>query len=77
MEIEKRLRKIIVEQLGIEPARVTVDASIIDDLGGDSLDAVEIVMQIEEDFGIEIDDETFEKAQTLGDIVALVKGILQ
>lgn len=74
--MEDKLRKIICDYLDVEPDRVTADAHIIDDLGADSLDTVELVMQIEEDFGIEIDDETFEKAQTFGAIVALVKGIV-
>ena len=58
---EERVKKIIVEQLGVEEGEVTPTASFVDDLGADSLDTVELVMAFEEEFGIEIPDEAAEK----------------
>ena len=60
-ETADRVKKIVVEHLGVEPDKVTEDASFIDDLGADSLDIVELVMAFEEEFGIEIPDEDAEK----------------
>lgn len=67
MAVEDRIKEIIVEQLGVDAAEVTEDASFIDDLGADSLDTVELVMAFEEEFGMEIPDEEAEKLQTVGD----------
>jgi acyl carrier protein len=67
--IEQRVKEIIVEQLGVNPDQVTPQASLIEDLGADSLDAVELVMVFEEEFGTEIPDEDAEKLQTVGDII--------
>jgi acyl carrier protein len=64
----EKIKSIIVEQLGVEESEVTEDAHFIDDLGADSLDTVELVMALEEEFGVEISDEDAEKIQTVGDI---------
>ena len=71
--MEDRLRKIIVDHMGVEPERVTPEVHIINDLGADNLDTVELVLAIEDEFGIEIDDEKWAEAETFGAIVALVK----
>ena len=62
-----RVKKIVVEHLGVEEDKVTPDASFIDDLGADSLDIVELVMAFEEEFGVEIPDDAAEKITTVGD----------
>jgi len=67
MSVEDRVKKIIVEQLGVDENEVKPEASFIDDLGADSLDTVELVMAFEEEFGMEIPDEDAEKLQTVGD----------
>ncbi len=64
----EKIKSIIVEQLGVEESEVTEDAHFIDDLGADSLDTVELVMALEEEFGVEISDEDAEKIQTVGDV---------
>jgi acyl carrier protein len=66
--IEQRVKDIIVEQLGVKPDQVTPEAKFIEDLGADSLDTVELVMALEEEFGIEVPDEQAEKLQTVGDV---------
>jgi len=63
-----KIKKIIAEQLGVEESEVNPDSHFIDDLGADSLDTVELVMALEEEFGIEIPDEDAEKIQTVGDV---------
>jgi acyl carrier protein len=65
----ERVKKIIVEQLGVDEAEVTPEASITDDLGADSLDQVELVMAFETEFNIDIPDEEAEKIKTVGDAV--------
>ena len=67
-----RVKKIIVEQLGVEESEVTTEASITEDLGADSLDQVELVMAFETEFGIDIPDEEAEKIKTVGDAVAKI-----
>ena len=64
----EKIKAIIVEQLGVDESDVTPEAHFIDDLGADSLDTVELVMALEEEFGIEISDEDAEKIQTVGDV---------
>lgn len=68
MSIQPKVAKIIEEQLGVDPERVKPEASFIDDLGADSLDIVELVMAMEEEFDIEIPDEDAEKLRTVQDV---------
>ncbi len=68
MSTEPRIKKIIEEQLGVEGDRIKPEASFIDDLGADSLDIVELVMAMEEEFDIEIPDEDAEKLRTVSDV---------
>ena len=74
--IEERVKDVIVAQLGVDPAEVKPEASFIDDLGADSLDTVELVMALEEEFGLEIPDEDAEKIKTVGMTIAHVKSKL-
>ncbi|RVH65390.1 acyl carrier protein [Sinorhizobium meliloti] len=67
-----RVRAIIIEQLGIDPARVVDDASIVDDLGADYLEVAQIVMMIEDEFNIEISDDVGEAVITVGDVIYVV-----
>ena len=67
--IEERVKEIIVENLGVDATSVTLQASFVNDLGADSLDTVELVMALEEEFDIEIPDEEAEKIQTVGQAV--------
>ena len=71
-DIETRVKEIIVEQLGVDPAEVVPGASFINDLGADSLDTVELVMAFEEEFGIEIPDEEAEKIQSVGQAIEYI-----
>jgi acyl carrier protein len=77
MSVEEKVREIIVDQLGVDEKQVTADAAFIDDLGADSLDTVELVMALEEEFGIEIPDEDAEKIQTVGDAIEYIQKQLQ
>lgn len=70
--VEERVKKIIVEQLGVKEEQVTADASFVDDLGADSLDTVELVMALEEEFECEIPDEDAEKITTVQQAVDYV-----
>jgi acyl carrier protein len=69
---EQRVKNIIVEQLGVKPEQVTPEAKFIEDLGADSLDTVELVMALEEEFGSEIPDEQAEKLQSVGDVIKYI-----
>ena len=71
--LEQRVKDIIVEQLGVNPEQVTQEAKFIEDLGADSLDTVELVMALEEEFGIEVPDEQAEKLQSVGDVIKYVE----
>ena len=68
-ELEERVKVIIVEQLGVEASQVTEKAKFVDDLGADSLDTIELVMALEEEFSIEIPDEDAEKIVSVGDAI--------
>ncbi len=70
---EARIKDIIVEQLGVNEDQVTAEAKLMEDLGADSLDAVELVMAIEEEFGVEVPDDEAEKLTSLGDIKAYIE----
>ncbi|CAN5787910.1 acyl carrier protein [soil metagenome] len=72
-DVAERVKKIVVEHLGVEAAQVKEDAKFIDDLGADSLDTVELVMAFEEEFGIEIPDDAAEKIQTVGDAIGFIQ----
>ena len=73
MSIEKRVKEIIVEQLGVNENEVTPEAKFVDDLGADSLDLVELVMALEEEYNIEISDEEAEKIVTVGDAIEYIQ----
>ncbi|MGD9015149.1 MAG: acyl carrier protein [Candidatus Omnitrophota bacterium] len=73
MAVEEKVKSIIAEQLGIKSEEVTPTASFIDDLGADSLDTVELVMALEEEFGIEIPDEDAEKMTTVGEAIKYIE----
>jgi len=73
MAVEERIKKIIAEQLGVEEEDVVPDAKFVEDLGADSLDTVELVMALEEEFEIEIPDEDAEKIQTVSAAIDFVK----
>lgn len=70
--IDERVKQIVAEQLGVDEAQVTPEASFMDDLGADSLDTVELVMALEEEFDIEISDEDAEKIQTVQDAISYI-----
>ena len=69
-EIAERVKNIIVDKLGVEASEVTTEASFTNDLGADSLDTVELIMEFEKEFGISIPDDQAEKIQTVGDALA-------
>ena len=71
--VDERVKKIIVEQLGVDAAEVTISAHFVNDLGADSLDTVELVMALEEEFNAEIPDEEAEKIQTVGQAIEYIK----
>ena len=70
----EKVREIVVDQLGVEEEEVAMESSFIDDLGADSLDIVELIMALEEEFDLEIPDEEAEKIQTVADVVDYIKG---
>ena len=72
---ESRVKEIIINELGVEPEKVTDDASFVEDLGADSLDTVELVMAFEEEFGCEIPDDAAEKILTVKDAVNYIEQI--
>ena len=71
-DIADRVKKIVIEHLGVDEGKVNEGASFIDDLGADSLDTVELVMAFEDEFGVEIPDDAAEKIQTVGDAVSFI-----
>ena len=72
-EIQERVTAIIVDRLGVNPSEVTPAATFTQDLGADSLDTVELMMELERQFEVKIPDEVSEKIQTVGDVVALIE----
>ena len=72
-DVSEKIKKIIVDHFGVDAAKVTEEASFIDDLGADSLDTVELVMAFEEEFGAEISDSEAEKILTVGDAIRFVE----
>jgi acyl carrier protein len=72
-DVEQKVKDIIINELGVEPEKVTPEASFVEDLGADSLDTVELVMAFEEEFGMEIPDEEAEKLQTVRDAVNYIQ----
>jgi|UniRef100_A0A7C3UWG9 acyl carrier protein len=73
MTIEEKVTALVAEKLGVDRAEVTPDAVFIDDLGADSLDLVELIMAMEEEFGFEIADEEAEKLRTVADVINFIK----
>ena len=71
-DIAERVKKIVIEHLGVDAEKVTENASFIDDLGSDSLDVVELVMAFEEEFGVEIPDDAAEKISTVSDAIKYI-----
>ena len=73
--VADRVKEIIVDQLGVNPEQVVPEAKFIEDLGADSLDTVELVMALEEEFGAEIPDEEAEKLKTVGDAIKYIESL--
>jgi len=76
-EIADRVREIIAEQLLVDAEDVTDEASFVEDLGADSLDTVELIMEFEDEFGVEIPDEDAEKVQTVGEAITYIERLVQ
>jgi acyl carrier protein len=72
-DADSKVREIIINELGVEPEKVTDEASFVEDLGADSLDTVELVMAFEEEFGFDIPDEDAETLRTVGDAIAYMR----
>ena len=77
MDLNDQVRKLIVEQLGVDESQITPDAHFIDDLGADSLDTVELILSLEETFNISIPDEDAEKLETVGKAMEYVAGHIE
>lgn len=77
MDARDKIIKIIKEQLNVKESEIKLEASFVDDLGADSLDTVELLMAIEEEFGIEIPDEDADKAKTVGDVINYINNALE
>ncbi len=76
-EIAQRVKKIIEEQLMVDESEITDDATFIEDLGADSLDVVEMIMELEDEFGIEIPDEEAEKLTTVGEAIEYIRRLVE
>lgn len=76
MNLEERVKNLVITQLGVDAGKVNADSSFIDDLGADSLDTVELVMAFEEEFDIEIPDEDAQKMRTVSDAINYLKKIV-
>ncbi|MCX8028815.1 MAG: acyl carrier protein [Brevinematales bacterium] len=72
-DIFEKVKDLIVDQLGVDASKVTLEASFVEDLGADSIDIVELIMSLEEEFGITISDEDAQKIRTVGDAVEYIK----
>jgi len=72
-DIREKVKQVIVDQLSVNPEEITDDASFIEDLGADSLDIVELVMELEEQFGVDIPDEEAEKISTVGEAIKYIQ----
>ena len=72
-EIQERVKAIIVDKLGVEESEVTMEASFTNDLGADSLDTVELIMEFEKEFGLQIPDDQAEKIATVGDAISYIE----
>ena len=72
-EIQEKVVKIIVDKLGVKESEVTPEATFTGDLGADSLDTVELVMEFEKAFGVQVEDEAAEKFQTVGDVISYIE----
>ena len=72
-DIERRVREVIVDQLGVDPKKINLDSNIVNDLGADSLDEVELVMSCEEEFQFQIPDEDTEKLKTVKDVIDYIE----
>lgn len=72
-DVYDRVKRIVVDRLGVEESQVTMEASFKDDLGADSLDVVELVMELEDEFDLEISDEDAEKISSVGDVVKYIE----
>ena len=70
---EAKVKEIIINELGVDPEKVTAEASFVEDLGADSLDTVELVMAFEEEFGVDIPDEDAEQMRTVGDAISYLQ----
>ena len=77
MDIKNKVTEVVVEQLGVKESEVKFDSRFVEDLGADSLDTVELVMALEEEFSIEIPDEDAEKAKTVGDVISYIDNKLK
>ncbi|MCX7816328.1 MAG: acyl carrier protein [Syntrophales bacterium] len=73
MSLEAKVIEIIMEQLGVTREECVPEASFVDDLGADSLDLVELIMEMEENFGIQVSDEELERIRTIGDVIAFLR----
>ena len=76
MEIKQKVTDIVVKKLGVEESQVTLEANFTKDLGADSLDTVELIMEFEKEFNLTIEDADAEKIQTVGDVVTYLEGKL-
>jgi acyl carrier protein len=74
---EAKVKEIIINELGVDPEKVTAEASFVEDLGADSLDTVELVMAFEEEFGVDIPDEDAEQMRTVGDAIKYLKAQME
>ena len=69
----EKVKAIVAETLNVDPDKITLETSLVEDLGADSLDAVELIMALESEFGLEIDDDSAQQAKTIGELVAYIE----